>query len=79
VRTENCETAFAPVVALRDELARSGLSVPTLIAGGSPTFAIHAGHPDRELSPGTTVLWTLATATSSPNSASCRPLCCLPE
>jgi len=57
LRTEQCETAFAPVVAFYNELCRAGLDVPSLIAGGSPTFAIHAGHADRELSPGTTVLW----------------------
>jgi len=27
------------------------------VAGGSPTFPCHAKHHDRELSPGTTVLW----------------------
>jgi D-serine deaminase-like pyridoxal phosphate-dependent protein len=57
VRAQQCEAAFAPVIAFRDELRRTGLNVPALIAGGSPTFAIHAGHADRELSPGTTVLW----------------------
>jgi D-serine deaminase-like pyridoxal phosphate-dependent protein len=51
-RTTQCEAAFAPVLALKTEL-----SAPVLIAGGSPTFAIHAQHSDRELSPGTTVLW----------------------
>lgn len=56
-RTEQCEADFAPVVTLRNELLGQGFSVPTVVAGGSPTFAIHARHPDRELSPGTTVLW----------------------
>jgi D-serine deaminase-like pyridoxal phosphate-dependent protein len=51
-RTALCEAAFEPVLALKAEL-----NAPVLIAGGSPTFAIHAGHSDRELSPGTTVLW----------------------
>jgi D-serine deaminase-like pyridoxal phosphate-dependent protein len=57
LRTEQCDAAFAPVIAFRNELCRAGLNVPSLIAGGSPTFAIHARHADRELSPGTTVLW----------------------
>jgi D-serine deaminase-like pyridoxal phosphate-dependent protein len=57
LRTEQCETAFASVIALRDELTGAGMDVPTLVAGGSPTFVIHARHPNRELSPGTTVLW----------------------
>lgn len=56
-RTEQCEADFAPVIALRNELIGQGFAVPALVAGGSPTFTIHARHPDRELSPGTTVLW----------------------
>jgi D-serine deaminase-like pyridoxal phosphate-dependent protein len=57
LRAQQCESAFASVVDLRDELTNAGMTVPVLIAGGSPTFAIHAAHPHRELSPGTTVLW----------------------
>lgn len=56
-RERECEAAFVPVLALRANLESMGLPVPTLIASGSPTFAIHARHHDRELSPGTTVLW----------------------
>ena len=52
-----CEEAFAPVLALRAKLEGMGLPVPVLVAGGTPTFPIHASHPDRECSPGTTVLW----------------------
>ncbi|MEQ1859718.1 MAG: D-TA family PLP-dependent enzyme [Chthoniobacteraceae bacterium] len=56
-RERECEAAFEPVLALRRELEAAGLPVPVLVASGSPTFAIHAKHHDRELSPGTTVLW----------------------
>lgn len=52
-----CEEAFAPVLALRARLEGMGLPVPVLVAGGTPTFPIHASHTDRECSPGTTVLW----------------------
>ncbi len=52
-----CDAEFAPVIALRAKLESLGLPVPVLIAGGTPTFPIHASHPDRECSPGTTVLW----------------------
>ena len=31
--------------------------MPRIIAGGTPTFAIHAAHPEVECSPGTAVLW----------------------
>jgi D-serine deaminase-like pyridoxal phosphate-dependent protein len=57
LRRELCEAAFAPVLALRAKLEGMGLPVPRLVAGGSPTFQIHASHPGRECSPGTTVLW----------------------
>ncbi len=56
-RRAQCEAAFAPVLALRQQLERGGHPVPALIAGGSPTFPFHAAHADRECSPGTTVLW----------------------
>jgi D-serine deaminase-like pyridoxal phosphate-dependent protein len=52
-----CEEAFAPVLALRTKLEGIGLPVSALVAGGTPTFPIHALHTDRECSPGTTVLW----------------------
>ena len=52
-----CEEAFAPVLVLRAKLEGMGLPVPVLVAGGTPTFPIHASHTDRECSPGTTVLW----------------------
>lgn len=51
-RRAQCEEAFAPVIALQRETG-----APKVIAGGSPTFAIHAAYADRELSPGTSVLW----------------------
>lgn len=56
-RAATCNAAFAPVLALRASLEASGLPVPALVAGGTPTFPVHAAHPDRECSPGTTVLW----------------------
>lgn len=57
VRRSLCEAAFAAVLALREELEKSGQQVPRLVAGGTPTFAIHAECHDRYLSPGTSVLW----------------------
>ncbi len=56
-RRTQCEAEFAPVLALRAKLEAMGLPVPVLVAGGTPTFPIHAAHTDRECSPGTTVLW----------------------
>jgi D-serine deaminase-like pyridoxal phosphate-dependent protein len=51
---QKCDAAFAPVQALR---AQIGASL-AIIAGGSPTFPIHAGRrPDIQCSPGTFVYW----------------------
>lgn len=56
-RKDECRKAFGPVLKFRDALQSAGLKAPTLVAGGSPTFAIHAAETDRECSPGTTLLW----------------------
>ena len=56
-RTAACEAAFKPVDRFRQELLQRGLSVPRVVAGGTPTFPIHAKQPDREVSPGTCVFW----------------------
>jgi D-serine deaminase-like pyridoxal phosphate-dependent protein len=57
MRTRACEEALAPVLRLRERLAGAGMSVPRLVVGGTPTFAIHARRADVECSPGTCVLW----------------------
>jgi D-serine deaminase-like pyridoxal phosphate-dependent protein len=56
-RRERCAASYAPVLAFRDRLRGEGVIVKEFLAGGSPTFAIHAEHTDRICSPGTTVLW----------------------
>lgn len=57
LRRERCDAAFAPVLQFRCRLQGEGIVVKELVAGGSPTFGIHAAYADRTLSPGTTVLW----------------------
>lgn len=57
VRRERCDAALAPVTAFVNELRGQGLVIKEFLCGGSPTFGIHAAHPERTLSPGTTVLW----------------------
>lgn len=49
--------AWGPVIEFRDELVRTGLPVPRIVAGGTGTFPIYAklDEPTLELSPGTTV------------------------
>lgn len=51
------DRAFEGVVALKKTLEAAGHKVPVVIAGGSPTFPVHALRPEVELSPGTTLLW----------------------
>lgn len=59
-RKEECDAAFAPVASLREKLQSRGLPVQTLVAGGTPTFPLHARRQDVECSPGTCVLWDMA-------------------
>jgi D-serine deaminase-like pyridoxal phosphate-dependent protein len=56
-RAAACEAAFAPVAALRANLEEQGLSVPRVVAGGTPTFRFHARRGNVECSPGTCVFW----------------------
>jgi D-serine deaminase-like pyridoxal phosphate-dependent protein len=52
-----CEAAFAPVRPFQSELTTAGLSIPCMVAGGTPTFSIHAKSPKVDCSTGTCVLW----------------------
>jgi D-serine deaminase-like pyridoxal phosphate-dependent protein len=66
-RTRTCDEAFAPVAALRSRI-EAELGRPLgVIAGGSPTFAIHAARANVSLSPGTTVLWDAGYAHKLPD------------
>jgi D-serine deaminase-like pyridoxal phosphate-dependent protein len=66
-RREACNSAFSRVIALRDELAGQGFEVPKIVAGGTPTFGIHAARADVECSPGTCVLWDFSYGSSHPD------------
>ncbi|MBU2914471.1 D-TA family PLP-dependent enzyme [Reichenbachiella agariperforans] len=57
LRTDACHRDFEPVLQMKQALERSGYLVPNIVAGGTPTFPIHAVHTDRVLSPGTPLLW----------------------
>lgn len=56
-RTATVEAAFAPVAAMRTHLQSMGYHDITVIAGGSPSFPVHAQRKEVECSPGTFVLW----------------------
>ncbi len=57
IRKEKCDAAFKPVAALAAGIVASGLPAPVIVAGGSPTFPIHAQRTNVEGSPGTFVFW----------------------
>ena len=61
-----CDAAFAPVAELRARLLGAGLPVPRVVAGGSPTFHLHARRDDVECSPGTCVFWDAGYAKKCP-------------
>lgn len=56
-RTAAVNAEWQKVVALRDDLVRSGLTVPRIVCGGTGSFPIYAAKkdPEIELSPGTCV------------------------
>ncbi len=56
-RTGQCEEAYEPVELMKSSLIEAGFSVPIIVAGGSPTFPIHAKRNEVECSPGTFVFW----------------------
>jgi D-serine deaminase-like pyridoxal phosphate-dependent protein len=66
-RTKQCDEEYAPVQAMIDELRRMGLPVPAVVAGGSPTFPIHAKRPRVGLSPGTPLLWDAGYSAAYPD------------
>jgi D-serine deaminase-like pyridoxal phosphate-dependent protein len=57
VRTKRCNESFEPVKKLQQSVKEKGYPEPIIIAGGSPTFPIHAQRKVVECSPGTFVYW----------------------
>ena len=57
LREKKCNDAFTSVIDLIEELESEGISPVSIIAGGTPTFPIHARRKDVETSPGTLLLW----------------------
>jgi D-threonine aldolase len=56
-RTLECDKAFDQVQDMQQKLVKKGFASPVIIAGGSPTFPIHAKRKDIECSPGTFIYW----------------------
>ena len=57
VRTKACNEAFSKVEELLANISKAGLANPVIVAGGSPTFPIHAKRNHIECSPGTFIFW----------------------
>jgi D-serine deaminase-like pyridoxal phosphate-dependent protein len=57
LRKKLAAEAFAPVGKMMEELEHEGLTGIRIVAGGTPTFPVHATHKSAELSPGTGLLW----------------------
>lgn len=66
-RIKEAEADFVPVDQLRSQLQASGLPVPSVVAGGTPSFPVHARHADRQCSPGTCVFWDVSYAGKFPD------------
>lgn len=57
LRARHCDQDYKAVLSLKKDLEFEGLTIPAIIAGGTPTFPIHEKRKDVELSPGTPLLW----------------------
>ena len=57
LRKKICDESFAPVSTFAEKLIKAGNRPVKIIAGGTPTFPIHALRQGVECSPGTTLLW----------------------
>jgi D-serine deaminase-like pyridoxal phosphate-dependent protein len=64
LRKKLCDDAFTDVINLTDELAGNGIGPIKIVAGGTPTFPVHALRNDVECSPGTTLLWDYKSGSS---------------
>ncbi len=64
LRKKICDEAYLSVTSLIEEISRSVIPPARVIAGGTPTFPIHASRGGVETSPGTTLLWDYGYSTS---------------
>jgi D-serine deaminase-like pyridoxal phosphate-dependent protein len=64
LRRKICNEAYQAVTLLIEEISRSVSHPVRVVAGGTPTFPIHAAREGVETSPGTTLLWDYGYSTS---------------
>jgi D-threonine aldolase len=65
-RAEACRQAFDPVRSLQQTIHELDYVMPVIVAGGSPTFPMHARNAGVECSPGTFIYWDKSYASSLP-------------
>lgn len=56
-RIKECTQAYKSVLELKGELESNYNLDLNMVAGGSPSFSVHAAHHDVECSPGTWIFW----------------------
>ena len=66
-RKQNADKAFNEVIKLADEIESSANKKLNIVAGGSPTFPVHAQRQNIECSPGTFVFWDYSYKTQFPD------------
>ena len=66
-RRAGADEAFAPVKTMVEQLAADGVPVPNVVAGGTPTFPVHAARAGVDLSPGTYSLWDMGYTAACPD------------
>ena len=66
-RKQISDEGFIPVTRLADKLRKSNPDPVKIVAGGSPTFRVHALRDGVECSPGTLLLWDYGYGSSLPD------------
>ena len=56
-RKKACDETFLQVTNLKNKIVEAGYPEPLIVAGGSPTFPVHASRQEVECSPGTFIYW----------------------
>jgi len=56
-RKQVCDTSFSHVLELKENIEKKGILIDKIVAGGTPSFPIHAKRENVEVSPGTSLLW----------------------
>jgi len=57
LRKQKVEKSFIPIRRVVEKIISSGFPAPKIIAGGTPTFTVHALNKEIFCSPGTCLLW----------------------